>query len=621
LYTNARGGYLDAVDRFDAAFFGYFPTEVERLDPQQRLLLEVTHEAMEDSGLRRDQFYGSHTAVYVGSFMYDYPAMQTAAEHRDQIDPYVAMGTTVSALVNRISYDFNLKGPSVSLDTACSSSLVAIHLACSSLWAREADLAVAGGVNVMLRPESSVILSKAGFLNPDQYCKAFDTAANGYVRGEGVGVCILNPLRKAVADGDAVYAVVRGSGVNQDGYLPEGFTVPNVVSQIGLLDAVYAGAGVAPSAVDYVEALATGTAVGDPIEALALGAVLGQGREPGRAAAGDGAAADGPRADVQARGRGGGRALPGGRRLVAARRDPQGRARHPHRRHDGGAAGDDGGADRAGASLRPLRRPPAGLGRALDRRVAAAFASGAVSLDDAVRIIYHRSQAQDRAARRGGMLAVGLSADECLRLVAPFDGRVSVAAANGPKMVALSGDPEPLHQIAQGLEGREVFNRPVLVRVAYHSHHMDDDVRGAMLKSLYGEAGHVATTPLFSTVTGHREDGIHLTAQYWYENARRPVLYTNTVAAMLAGGYDTFVEIGPHPVLVGGAKSLFQARDTDATIGPAMTHREPGPVVFQRSLARLAARGVEVDATALFGPNRRYVRLPKYPWQHARYWF
>ena len=143
-------------------------------------------------------------------------------------------------------------------------------------------MAIAGGVSLMLRPESSIMLSKAGFLNPDQYCKAFDASANGYVRSEGVGVVILKPLNKALADGDAIYAVVRGTAVNQDGFLPEGFTVPNMFSQIALLHTVYADAGINPLTVDVVEAHGTGTAVGDPIESLALGAVLGRDRAPGQ---------------------------------------------------------------------------------------------------------------------------------------------------------------------------------------------------------------------------------------------------------------------------------------------------------------------------------------------------
>ncbi|MEJ7594158.1 MAG: polyketide synthase [Planctomycetaceae bacterium] len=266
---NARGGFINGVDQFDAEFFGYFPAEAQRIDPQQRLLLEVTHEAMEDAGLRRDQLDGTRTSVFIGSFMYDYLCMQSASDQRDEISAYAAMGTAMCSLSNRISYDFNLKGPSVSLDTACSASLTALHLACQSVWNGEADMAIAGGVNVMLRPEPSIMLSKGGFLNPDQYCKAFDASANGYVRGEGVGVVILKPLGKAIADGDAIYACVRGTAANQDGYLPEGFTVPNVFSQVALLKTVYAEAGIDPSTVDFVEAHGTSTPVGDPVEASA----------------------------------------------------------------------------------------------------------------------------------------------------------------------------------------------------------------------------------------------------------------------------------------------------------------------------------------------------------------
>ena len=278
---NDRGGFIDGVDQFDAEFFGYYPAEANRIDPQQRLLLEVTHEAFEDAGLPIEKMGGSRTSVFIGSFMYDYLCMQVASDAREQINPYVAMGTGLTSLANRISYVFDLKGPSVSLDTACSSSLVALHLACRSLWNGEADLAVAGGVNLILRPESTVMLSKAGFLNPDGYCKAFDASANGYVRAEGAGVVVLKPLDKAVADGDRIYAVVAGTAVNQDGYVADGFTVPSADAQIAVLKAAYADAGVDPATVQYIEAHGPGTAVGDPIECKALGTVIGQARPNG----------------------------------------------------------------------------------------------------------------------------------------------------------------------------------------------------------------------------------------------------------------------------------------------------------------------------------------------------
>ncbi len=271
---SAVGGFIRGIDEFDAEFFNYFPAEAMRLDPQQRLLLEVAHEAMEDAGVRAEDLSGSQTAVYVGAFAYDYLCMQTESVQRNHISPYVAMGTGLFSLSNRISYDFNLKGPSVTLDTACSSSLTAIHHACRSIWNGDADLAIAGGVNALLRRESSITLSRGGFLSPDGRCKAFDAGGNGYVRGEGAGLVILKPLSRAVRDGDRIYAVVRGSACNQDGYVPAGFTVPNLDAQRAMLLAAYRDAHVDPASVAFVEAHGPGTPAGDPIEAGAIGSVF-----------------------------------------------------------------------------------------------------------------------------------------------------------------------------------------------------------------------------------------------------------------------------------------------------------------------------------------------------------
>ncbi len=160
---NAKGGFIEGVDQFDGEFFGYFPAAAQRIDPQQRLLLEVTHEAMEDAGLRRDQLDGSKTAVFIGSFMYDYLCMQAASEQRDEISSHSAMGTAICSLANRISYDFNLTGPSVTMDTACSASLTALHFACQSVWRGEAEMAIAGGVNLMLRQKCRSCYPRAVF--------------------------------------------------------------------------------------------------------------------------------------------------------------------------------------------------------------------------------------------------------------------------------------------------------------------------------------------------------------------------------------------------------------------------------------------------------------------------
>jgi len=273
---NAKGGFIEDVDQFDAEFFGFFPSEASRLDPQLRLLLEVTHEAIEDAGIPTEKLSGSQTSVFVGAFMYDYLCMQYASNARGVVNPYVAMGTDIASLSNRISYIYNLKGPSVSLDTACSSSLVAVHYACRSLWGGEADIAIAGGVNLLLRPEGSIVLSKGGFLSPDGYCKTFDASADGYVRSEGAGVVVLKRLSQAIADRNFIYALVRGSAINHDGFVAEGFTVPSAEAQIAMLKASYSDAGIDPATISFIEAHGTGTAVGDPIEVSALGTIIGQ---------------------------------------------------------------------------------------------------------------------------------------------------------------------------------------------------------------------------------------------------------------------------------------------------------------------------------------------------------
>ena len=264
-------------------------------------------------------------------------------------------------------------------------------------------------------------------------------------------------------------------------------------------------------------------------------------------------------------------------------------------------------------------RPQGIVGHSIGE-VAAAFAAGALTLNQAVEVIYYRSQAQNLASGKGGMLAVGLALEEARKVIEPYDGLVSIGAVNGPQMLTLSGDPKPLALIAKMLESRGVFNRPVRVQVAYHSHHMEP-IKDALLKPLAQVRGVEATIPLYSTVSGRRENGTHLDAHYWFRNARQPVLFTDALRAMVLAGYDTFIEIGPHPVLVAGAEALFQIVDVDVMICPAMTRREPEVCVFLQSLARLAARGLEPDTARMFGPDCCYVRLPLYPWQHIRHWF
>lgn len=272
------GGFIHDFDKFDAQFFGISPREALRMDPQQRWMLEAAWESLEDAGMAPDSLRGSQTAVYVGIASNDYA--NVAQSEPRHVDVHTNSGSTLSIASNRISYLFDLKGPSVSVDTACSSALVAINLACESVWSGEATMALAGGVNALLTPDASIGFSKATMLSPSGQCFAFDDRANGYVRGEGAGMFVIKKLTDAVRDGDRVYCTIRAAVINQDGHTSS-MTVPGVETQAKMLEDAFAKAGIEPKQVRYMEAHGTGTPVGDPIETRALGQVLSRGRDEG----------------------------------------------------------------------------------------------------------------------------------------------------------------------------------------------------------------------------------------------------------------------------------------------------------------------------------------------------
>ena len=270
--TTTLGGYLDDVEGFDADFFEVSPREANTLDPQQRLVLEVAWEALEDAGQPPDKLSGTQTGVYIGVTTHDYLAMQTQGA-LSEIDSYFGTGTSPSLLSGRVSYYLGLQGPSLTVDTACSSSLVTVHLACQALRAGECNLALAGGVNLLLSPELTVYFSKIAALAPDGRCKAFDASADGFVRSEWCGIVVLKRLSDALANGDEVIALVRGSAINHDGR-SNGLTAPNVAAQASVIRRALSSAGVPPASVEYVEAHGSGTPLGDPIELRAISTAL-----------------------------------------------------------------------------------------------------------------------------------------------------------------------------------------------------------------------------------------------------------------------------------------------------------------------------------------------------------
>jgi acyl transferase domain-containing protein len=273
------GGFLrEPIDQFDPQFFGISPREAISLDPQHRLLLEVSWEALEDAGQIERRLSGSRTGVFIGITSADYSQLLSAAEHLEEIDTYLITGNSLNAAAGRLSYTFGFHGPSMAIDTACSSSLVAVHQACRSLLNRECDRALAGGVNLLLSPVATIALARGGVLAPDGRCKAFAADADGMVRGEGCAVIVLKRLGDALADGDRVLAVIRGSAVNQDGP-SSGLTVPHGPAQENVIRQALHAARLGPDDVDYIEAHGTGTSLGDPIEARALGNTYGQRRD------------------------------------------------------------------------------------------------------------------------------------------------------------------------------------------------------------------------------------------------------------------------------------------------------------------------------------------------------
>ncbi|GHH83872.1 polyketide synthase [Streptomyces sulfonofaciens] len=817
-----QGAFIEDVDRFDPYFFGIAPTEAARMDPQQRLFLEAAWEALEDAGQTQPGLRGSATGVFVGANSADYLQLQLQEPHR--INTHTIMGGTGSAIANRLSYLLDLQGPSMVVDTACSSSLVAVHLACQSLRQHESDLAVAGGVHLVLSPITTMAHAKGLPLAPDGRCKTFDASADGYTRGEGVGAIVCKRLSDAQADGDRIWAVIRGTAVNQDGRT-NGLTAPSGWSQKAVIAQALRNARMTASDVTLIEAHGTGTALGDPIEVEALAETYGSADgggtpcslgsvktnighlEPAAGIAGLIKAAlsihhrtiaptlhlrtlnplmslDGTRfliptrtrpweapdaqrnAAVSSFGAGGTNAhavlgpapvrppaqaepKPGPHLIplsaatrealapmAAAYRDhlrspratatPLGdiahtatarRTQHRHRlavvaespaqaadRLDGWLAGEapagvvagkvsgsvgrkvvfvfpGQGAQRAtmgrelmrdcavfreavtecdralhkwlGRSVldelalldgnTPLERidlvQPAlfalGVGLAARARsfgiepdavvghsmgeVAAAHVAGALSLDDAARVISLRSTLLRRVSGQGAMLVVGLAPDDAEALIADERDRVSVAVCNSPASTVLSGEPRTLERLAARVRERNVFCKPVRVDVASHSPQVES-LRADLMEALDGLSPVPSATPIYSTARGRMSDGSEFDAAYWMDNLRQPVRFWDGVRELIGTGHGVFVEISPHPTLLSAVEQGFDAAGCEGLALPAMRRGEPESHAVYEILGALHTRGLPVDLRSLLD-SAPAVELPRYAWQRERFWY
>lgn len=815
------GGFVKDVAGFDTEFFGISPREAARIDPQQRLLLEVTWEALEDCGQIPRLLAGTKCGVFVGISTNDYSQFQLSDPAL--VDAYLGTGNAFSISANRLSYFLDLHGPSVAVDTACSSSLVAVHLACQSLRNGEATLALAGGVNLILSPAATISFTKAGAMSPDGRCKSFDARANGYVRSEGAGMVVLKPLSRALADGDSIYAVIRGTAVNNDGRT-NGLMAPSPQAQEAVLRAAYQRSGIAPSQVQYVEAHGSGTFLGDPIEAGALGAVLSEGRSADQPCAigsvksniGHLEAAAGiaglikvalalrhgevpaslhfdqpnphiPFADLKLRvpqklapwpadnghayagvssfGFGGTNAhvvlehapvtnltkedtiAESAERAYLfpiSAHSPEAllslvrsyisfagtatladlcysatfsRTHHEHRLslvaqtreelveqltaflHSEKRAGMYTG--RSWAKVRKLVfvfpgqgsqwrgmaqqlwkqepvfrasiertarvlsrhvkwslvetlnsddpndprfdqidviqpmlfalqvalarlwaswgvKPDAVVGQSMGE-VAAAHVAGALSLEDAVRIISERSLLLREKRGLGQMMSVDLSLEAAQRLLVGYEDRVSVAVSSSPTATILSGESNTLKELMERLQQDDIFCAMVKVDVASHSSQMDS-LREPLLQVLVNVRPNVPATPLYSTVLGGPVNEASLDAVYWWRNLREPVLFSTAIQNLLSDGHDLFLEISAHPVVSAGIQQTLQTVGQKGDVLPSLRREEPERQVLLGTLGALYTNGFDIDWHRLYESKRPFIKLPSYPWQRERCW-
>ncbi len=685
------GGFLDHVDQFDPQFFGISPREAMQMDPQQRLVLELVWEALEDAGIPPSGLKDSRTGVFIGALFTDYALLKDRAG-AEAITTHSSTGGAACIIANRVSYALGLQGPSLTLDTACSSSLVAVHLACQSLRSGESDLVLAGGVNLMLVPETTMGFTKLGAMSPDGSSRAFDAGANGYVRSEGAGVMTLKRLSNALRDGDSIYAFVRGSAVNNDG-ASNGLTAPNPRAQQAVVREACANAGLAPGDVHYVEAHGTGTPLGDPIEASGLGAVYGSARAadqplligsaktnighleaaagvvglakvalamkhdllppslhfetpnphidfaglhlrvatrlqpwpaaegaprragvssfgyggtnshvilesvprpvrllekrletPGLHAGGDprtpdpvgGAGPDAPtgepRGAVWVFSGQGSQWVGMGRRLVLGERafcvalERCDRALFPHL---GWSVFDEllAGAPRAlpdriditwpvlfafqvalAALLRSLGVVPAAVSGHSIGEVAAAHVAGALSIEDAARVIACQARLVQRQVGTGAMLLVALGWEEAEALAVGFGGRVACVISASPVATVLAGEPASIAELGASLAAREVFVRPINSSAAVHGARMAF-LADELPTLLTGITPTRAEIPIVSSVTGDFVPGERLDVEYWAGQLCQPVLFAQSTARLLDQRYALFLEVSPHPIV------------------------------------------------------------------------
>ncbi|HEX6563422.1 MAG TPA: acyltransferase domain-containing protein [Chthoniobacterales bacterium] len=799
---NARtAGLLDWIDRFDPGFFGISPREAVQMDPQQRLALELAWEALESAGIRPGALRGSRTGVFVGAIWHDYETL--ARKAGAEITLHSGTGQALGIVANRISYVLGLQGPSIALDTACSSSLVSVHLACQSLRSGEADLAIAGGVNLIIDPDRMVALSKFGGLSPSGELFAFDARANGFVRGEGGGFIVLKSLPQALADGDPIYALVRGTAVNNDG-ASNGLTAPNLQAQEAVIWEAYVRAGIKTADVHYIEAHGTGTQLGDPIEAQALGNVFGAERsgaqplligsvktnighlegaagiaglmklilsvnqrlippslnfqtpnphidftgsnlrvvtalepwpEPVKTAVGGvssfGWGGTNCHVAVEEAVRSGAQLLPlsaadfGSLKAVADKlRDFLSKNASRLTLRDvcaTAAARCTFQSERVALTARSLaelesqlagflqdqKRPGLAFGRRIEPRPklafvfspqgsqwvgmgksliaaepifrsklaecdraltklvgwslfdllldprdeswlnrsefiqptltavqlglaelwsswgvrpdlvgahslgewAAASVTGALDVEEVMRLVIESSRAQSRTGPGGGMAIVELTRREVSERIRNWSGEVFIAGCNSPTSTVLSGEAGRLNSLITAWKDDGLICSLINVDVATHSPWMDP-VLESLKAALAGLHPIRTEVPFVSSVNGRLVSGAELGPEYWARLLREPVLFTDVIEQLTLGEPTVFLEISPHPLLLGGIDQVLSSlHTTGVTLGSCRRATDERESLLN-SLGTLYTLGSPIDWPAVSHGGRNDLSLP-----------
>lgn len=810
-----EGGFLTDVKEFDPAFFKISSKEASYIDPQQRLLLETTHQAFENAGLKLTDVQGSKTGVFIGISTHDYSDIQQSVSERHLISSYTNQGGSLAIAANRISYCFDLKGPSLAIDTACSSSIYALRSALDAIENDSCEMAIVGGVNLILKPEMSIGFSKGNFLSPTSRCKAFSADADGYVRSEGAGCVLITTKEHAEALNLPILSEILSVALNEDGRT-EGMSLPNVESQKELLRKCLQKASITGNQIDYVECHGTGTPAGDPTECEAIRDVYGDNRasnEPcvigsvktniGHLEAGSGIAglikvvlclSKGkiPRSlhsknlnpkidpgknilfvpqkilDWPARGKtriaglnsfgfGGANAhailqspiqeitktekintntiiglvlsaksslslaqyssslisplahlapvdlmkslcnykdqfenrafiygrnqeelknaltdLSVGRQcenlikgtqeiikpkiaFIFSGQGPQwfkmGRdlIKHDHDFSNSISIIDklflkyldwsvfdllQNGEDPALFDETNIAQPAIFaiqialalhlkkwgitpdfvLGHSLGEMAAAVIAD-TITLEEGVKVIYHRSRLHQTVSGKGNMLAVAMNEDEASLCIEKFEGKLSIGAINGADSIVISGDKDAIISLSVELEEKKIFNRILRGKVAFHSHHMLP-LENELITSLHELAPKKGKTIFVSGYQGVVINGEECGAQYWADCVREPVRFAKGLNTLVANGVNTFIEISPHPVLSGIVEGNLKNLLPTGKIIPLQHREKNGVDYFFQALGKLFVRGVPLHLQG----KGSFVPLPNYAFDRMPYW-